>query len=116
MVADRRNSLDALERPVRSGGFQHECTGRIRDQERVVIGPVGVDVAGSALTVPLDQVDDDPDGLFGRRAPLETQPDQVHAQEPRGRNRILGKDRVVADRDRVLVDPVLGTPEPMRTG
>ena len=75
-------------------------------------------VRHAPLPVHLEQPGDDVHRLLGGPGPLEAQADQVHADERRcSRRRVVGRAHaLVADGDAVLVDSVLGTPQPRRAG
>ena len=103
---------------VRSGGLEHEGLGRVGDEEgrvvRLLVGGVG----DAALPARLEEPAEDVDGLHRAAGAFEPETDQVHADQPgRGRGGVVGgADTLVPDGDTVLVDPVLGAPEPCGTG
>ena len=78
-----------------------------------MIRPHRVQKPRAPLAVALDQRSDDLDRLLGRRRAFEAETHEVHAEQSRVGDRIFRVDRVVADRDTVLVDPVFEAPQPV---
>jgi hypothetical protein len=110
-VPDR---VDPARGPAAVGRFQYPRRGWIPDEERVVVRPVEVEVARSALPVRLEEHREDVERFARRACPLEPEPDEVHAEEARRPERLAREDGLVPDRDPVLVDALLEPPEPVR--
>ena len=75
-------------------------------------------VGDAALPAVLEQAGHRVDRLGGGAGPLEAEADEVHADQGRLRGRrVVGRaDTLIADGHGVLVDPVLGPPQPGGTG
>jgi hypothetical protein len=75
-VRDVSDRFDPARRPATVGRLEDPRLGRIRDEERVVVRPVEVEVARPTLPVRLAQRGDDVE-RFGRAPrPLEPEPDE----------------------------------------
>ena len=103
---------------VRSRRLEDEGPCGVGDQERGVVGLVVRGVGDAALPARLEQPRHHVDRLGGGAGTLEPEADQVHAdQRGLGCRRVVRRaDTLVPDGDPVLVDPVLGAPEPGRAG
>ena len=99
--------------PAMTGGFENPCAGRIGNDERVLVSAVMGGFAAATLTVLLDQVSDDVDGVFGGAGALETEPHQIHTDERLLVGGLAGVDGFVADGYAPFVDAHLESPEPV---
>jgi hypothetical protein len=68
----------------------------------------------ATLPVGLDELGHGREGRGGRPAAFEAETHQIHSEQARLPGCLAGEDHLVADRDPVLVDPVLEAPEPVR--
>jgi hypothetical protein len=111
-IRDTRAILDPTRNPLSAGAFEHISFGVIGYDESTAIAKIKVVLRGTALPVALDQRADD----FGRLArslrALESEPHEIHPEQTRRRQRLARQHSFVADRDPVLVEPMLETPQP----
>ena len=100
--------------PAAVGGLEDPGLSRVGEQEAVVVAGRARREGRSALAVALDQRGDHLQRLARIAAALQAQPHQVHADQPGPLlDGLVGEDRLVADRDAVLVHAVLEAPDPI---
>ncbi len=112
-VVRERRHLGAPRRPATTRRLEHPGFLRIRDQEAVVVaGAVGLEGRAS-LPVRLEERRNRLERFARIASSLETEPHEVHPDQAGGVfDGLPREDRVVADRDAVLVDAVLEAPDP----
>eukprot|EP00587_Corethron_hystrix_P008991 CAMPEP_0113298902 /NCGR_PEP_ID=MMETSP0010_2-20120614/1151_1 /TAXON_ID=216773 ORGANISM="Corethron hystrix, Strain 308" /NCGR_SAMPLE_ID=MMETSP0010_2 /ASSEMBLY_ACC=CAM_ASM_000155 /LENGTH=290 /DNA_ID=CAMNT_0000152029 /DNA_START=328 /DNA_END=1197 /DNA_ORIENTATION=+ /assembly_acc=CAM_ASM_000155 len=105
---------DALCGPVPSGALQDPRLFEIRDQKRIVIGERRVVLrTGPALSVLLQQIRDDVQGLARGSSAFQTEAHQVHAKQGLAFHRFPGPDGLVPDDHAVGVGAHLRSPHPV---
>ena len=89
---------------------------RIHDQERREVRNVAVGLAAPTLSVLGEQAGEHREPVVGVARPFEHERDEIHAEQRRRLpSRVVDRpDLLVPDRDPVLVDAVLGSPQPRR--
>jgi hypothetical protein len=107
--------LDVPRTPATVRRLEHPGLVGVRDEEAVVIAAAAGLERGASLAVPLDQCSDDLERFSRVAAPLEAEPDQIHADQSGSLfEALLAEDGVVAQRHAVLVDTMLEAPDPPR--
>ena len=98
--------------------LEHEGLRRVGDEEGGVVGLLVCRIGNATLPARLEEPGQDVDGLGRGAGALESKAHQVHTDEGRlGRRRVVDRaDTLVSDGDAVLVDAVLGPPQPGGTG
>ena len=99
---------------VGARGVEDEGVGRVGDEERGVVRLLVRGVGHAALAARLEEPGHDVDRLRCTPGALEAQADEIHADQGRLRRAgiVCRADTLVSDGDAVLVDTVLGAPEP----
>src|SRR5579862_7708524 len=113
-VRDARALLDASRDPLMARTLEHISFGVIGDDESAAVAEIDVVLRGTALSPALDQCA----GNFSRFArslrALESKPHEIHPKQTGRRKRLARQHRFIADRDAMLVEPMLETPQPER--
>jgi hypothetical protein len=113
-VRDVRRVAHRTCSPMASRRLEDPGPVRVRDHERIVVGPLDVALARSTLSVALDQTGDHVERLVRIAPALEAEPHEIHAEQARRSERFLREHHLVADGDAMLVHAVLEPPEPVR--
>ena len=99
---------------VPADGFQDDHIFPVHDEKGIHVGEALVPVAaGPSLAMPAEEADDHVEGFPGGAPPLESEPEEIHPDEPGlpfGSD--LREQGLVADDDALFVYPHLGAPDP----
>src|SRR5208337_2586280 len=113
-IGDARAILDAARNPLAAGAFEHVSVGVIGDDEAAAITEINIVLRGTALPVAFDQRADNFSRLARRLRALEPEPHKIHPKQTRRREGLAREHGFVANRDSMLVETVLETPQPER--
>ena len=117
-IGDGGAARERGHRVVGSRRLDDEGVGGVGDEERRVVRLLMRRISDATLPARLEQTGHHVDRLRSAAGTLETEANEVHSDQRRlRRRRVVGRrDTLVADGHPVLVDAVLGPPQPRRAG